>query len=464
MADRIVTARVWGPRRRKAGPGRKSRPWVVTVRYADGARELKSFKATPGGKEAADDYAAAKRLEVRAAAPALEIDRNIKLADYGARWLRRSAPKWKRGTVLQYETTTRVHIFPALGAMRVRDVHQQHIANFLTDLIVNGMAKSTAHTVFAILRKMLKKAKFEGVITNDPTAGIWAEVPASEETVSSRTKAMGREQLGRFLDSVTSSDLGEALSMFYLTASGTGMRVGELVALTVADVQLERASIRVHKNLTPERYGSIEDRLDSTKTAKEREVELGATLVGVLRGYVKGADPHRWLFPDPAGAPLSRNVIRYSFDKLRDAAGLPGHLTPHSLRHTYASLSLAGGASVVWVANQLGHSTPTMTLDVYAWAIPSGDRRWAGLLDDTMSPENRRPLATIIGVNASVLRPDSTVPQEALNSVGPQASTLDVPPRSESSDLEPPVSSAEPSNSAGIPPGGDRWRPKKERA
>lgn len=454
----MASPKVWGPRRRKPSSGRTSRPWIVVVRYSDGKKEQKTFPATPEGKEAAEDYAAAKRLEVRAAAPALEVDRNVTVADYSARWLRRGAPKWKRGTYLQYETNVRVHIVPALGRMRVRDIHQQHLVGFLTDLLLSGLAKSTVQTLFSITRKMLKKAKFEGLVPSDPTSGVWAEVPVSGDSTGARMKAMTREQLGQFTDAVIASRLSDTLTMLWLTAAGTGMRIGEVVALRVEDLKLDKGSILVHKNLAPERYGTLEERLSTTKTSKEREVELGASLLGLLREYVKGAAPTRWLFPDEDGVPPTRNVIRYAFDKLKEAAGLPEHLTPHGLRHTYASLTLASGASIVWVANQLGHSDPAMTLRVYAWAIPSADRRWASLLDDTMSRGNWRPSATIIKVEAAVIEPNATYKQGALVSVCRTDGTPADTPRTEVSYLAQPVQPADSTKDDQKPQVGDQWR------
>ena len=67
-------------------------------------------------------------------------------------------------------------------------------------------------------------------------------------------------------------------------------------------------------------------------------------------------------------------------------ASLPEHFTPHSLRHTYASLMLSKGAKLLWVSRQLGHADPSITLRVYGWALPDEDNVNVASLLDSVRP------------------------------------------------------------------------------
>ena len=83
-----------------------------------------------------------------------------------------------------------------------------------------------------------------------------------------------------------------------------------------------------------------------------------------------------WLFVTEEGTPLDESRVRKAFAAILKDAGLPARFTPHSLRHTYASLMLTKGAPLAWVAAQLGHSSPQVTLAKTAGErlVTSGDQ------------------------------------------------------------------------------------------
>jgi hypothetical protein len=76
-------------------------------------------------------------------------------------------------------------------------------------------------------------------------------------------------------------------------------------------------------------------------------------------------------------------VIQRAFELACKAAGLPGHLTPHSLRHTFASLLLSDGVSPAYVQRMLGHSSIRLTVDLYGRWLPMTNRAAVDRLDET---------------------------------------------------------------------------------
>ena len=89
------------------------------------------------------------------------------------------------------------------------------------------------------------------------------------------------------------------------------------------------------------------------------------------------------VFPSGAGTPLTASNIRRDFRKLLAASGLP-KIRFHDLRHTAASLMLNHRIPVLMVSKRLGHSKPSITLDVYGHLIPSKQEEAAQLMDDLM--------------------------------------------------------------------------------
>jgi integrase len=86
------------------------------------------------------------------------------------------------------------------------------------------------------------------------------------------------------------------------------------------------------------------------------------------------------MFPRDGGALMDKDYLANVFQRTLKAAGLP-HSRVYDLRHTYASLLLAEGAPVTYVAAQLGHSSPATTMRYYARWIPSKGKRWVDILD-----------------------------------------------------------------------------------
>jgi len=136
-----------------------------------------------------------------------------------------------------------------------------------------------------------------------------------------------------------------------------------------------------------------------------------ATKVAALR---QGRERSELLFPSAAGTYLDRANVEKAFKRVLKKAGLAPHFTPHSLRHTFASLLLQKGVSPAYVQEQLGHSSITLTVDTYGKWLPKGNPEIADLLDDR--PE---PLANLVVANgaesgSSDLSDSETAPAELL--------------------------------------------------
>ena len=135
-------------------------------------------------------------------------------------------------------------------------------------------------------------------------------------------------------------------------------------ALRVGSLDLLRRRMRIRSAFV-EIHGKLIE--GTPKTHQMRTVPLPRFLIDELAAHVEGKGPDDLVFSGPTGAPLrNTNFRRRRWDKAVKVAGLDG-LTPHDLRHTAASLSVAAGANVKSVQRMLGHASATMTLlDVYA--------------------------------------------------------------------------------------------------
>lgn len=143
---------------------------------------------------------------------------------------------------------------------------------------------------------------------------------------------------------------GAAIALAILLLFTTGMRVSELTALTVADIDLERRTLRVRG-----------------KGDRERLVFLtSGEVVSELRSFMKDeglkrAVPSTWLFRNRNGGRLSTNGIRHKLRSIAANAGLSRRITPHMLRHSAATSLLEAGIDIRFVQRLLGHRSISTT-------------------------------------------------------------------------------------------------------
>ena len=373
--------------------GPQTAPVGCGVDDAGGRRRQRTFAKS----EDAETFAATRRLELGQAAPPPTVDPNISVHAYSEHWLEHVSIKPK--TERYYRLALQHHIIPALGTLRVRDMHQQHVAAFLTEKIESGKYKvGTVRAMYATLRRLLSRAKFEGIVPANAVEAVWRELPLPTEkkkTTRKRTreqvKAMTRSQLDAFLDAARADEYFP----LFLTLARTGLRIGEGLALKIEDVDISAHEITVHSTLAASQRGiAFDDRLGTPKSGEERTVKMSDQLAEELRAHLvrrreqnlkrgQHDDASPWLFATSAtGVPLDESKARKVMTRVLKRAKLPTRFSPHSLRHSFATLSLNAGAPLNWVANQLGHSSPQVTLDWYSWALPSDDDvNHANLLD-----------------------------------------------------------------------------------
>jgi len=199
-------------------------------------------------------------------------------------------------------------------------------------------------------------------------------------------------------------------------AVGTGMRFGELGALWVSDVDLERRTIRVNKawkrsgeddaadvpgwlakQLKP-KHQMREHYLGVPKTSKSRRtITISPSLVKVLRKRMKGKVADDFVFTSNAGYPLhNRDFATHVWRKLVKQLETEGiaRFRFHDLRHTHVAWLVAGGAPLPHIQARLGHESITTTIDTYGHLLPAGDELISGIIDTGLAGKTIRPHVT----------------------------------------------------------------------
>jgi integrase len=197
-------------------------------------------------------------------------------------------------------------------------------------------------------------------------AGAVPKLPKAERPRPSRREAAYFEtaELPQLFTAIGSEGVYRVL---FETALKTGMRLGELSALTWGDVDLVGATIRVRQSYTG-------GELSTPKNHEQRSVDLTAELVELLGawwGELGKPDDSTLVFPGESSFLNPTTVLRRELYPAMKRAGIPRvgptgeKRTFHSFRHTHAKVALETGRQLIWLSRRLGHSSLKVTSDVY---------------------------------------------------------------------------------------------------
>ena len=338
--------------------------WVCDWRDGAGVRHWRTFDRKVEADTFRDKVGTEARQRLTPTVPA-----TIKVQAYADHWKVLIASTVKRRTLQRYDELLRLHLLPRFGACRVQQVERGQVKLFLAEKLNMGLEKRTVRNIQSVFRAMLNAAIEDGVIASNPASklGRTLNLTVSKATVQEEVKAMDKQQRQLFL-ATTCRETPRYYPLFFVLA-GTGMRLGEALALQPEDIDCSAQTIRIARAF------SEDGTLDTPKNGHGRTVDLSQSLTDTLAAHETTHKQEKlkfgwdalppWLFVTKAGTPLDPANVRRSMQSLLKKATLPLHFTPHGLRHTYASILLADGVSPVYVQEQLGHATIELTVSTY---------------------------------------------------------------------------------------------------
>jgi integrase len=295
-------------------------------------------------------------------------------------------------TVERHRELARLHVVPYLGGMRLQQLAPVHLSELYARLLregrrdgrPGGLAPRTVGHVHRTVHRALRQAVRWQLLARNPASDLELPTVPKSEMVT-----LTREQARALLGAAKARPL-----MYWLVLLGvaTGARLGELLALRWADVDLDAGAVRVGRSRRIV-GGRMEVKPPKTE-AGERTVALGPAAVVALKrlrveqagrrlvlggDYDAGAD---LVICKPDGRPYRPDSVSTMFRKFADAVGLPRTVHVHTLRHSAASFLAAAGVPASDIAAQLGHADGgALALRVYVHPLQENRRRAAEHLD-----------------------------------------------------------------------------------
>jgi integrase/recombinase XerD len=257
------------------------------------------------------------------------------------RGLSRNTLEAYRADLLQFGAYLREHSYDVLR------VGHPELSGFLTTLARGSaerppVAAATLQRKAACLRSFYRHLRREGAISHDPAAEL-----RGPRRTQKLPAVLSRDEVGALLDAprgASPAALRDRALLELLYACG--LRASEAVALALEDVDLDEQLLRTRG-----------------KGSKERLVPIGREAVGALRAYLSRGRPllvglrvERHVFVNRRGGPLSRQGLYKIVQGYAGEVGLADRMSPHTLRHTFATHLLAGGCDLRTLQEMLGHA------------------------------------------------------------------------------------------------------------
>ena len=291
-------------------------------------------------------------------------------------------PMLRASTYEGYRCDIENHIKPYLGGKNITQIKAADVQKLYNRLKASGrirvigeqgagLANATVRGIHMVLHEALDSAVCEGLIPSNPTDGAQPpKIIRKEKTV------LTASEMETFMKLIEDDEIWHD---FFYTDLMTGMRRGEICGLMWEDFDEEKGTLKVARSV---RYDKREPIIGETKTEDgKRTIFLPDSLWRVLNERKKNAIG-KWIFPHPTypDYPLNPGTAYRRLKELLADANLP-NIRFHDLRHTFASHAANSGIEPKTLAQIVGHTKASFTLDTYAHVTTDMQRNATSIVE-----------------------------------------------------------------------------------
>ena len=275
----------------------------------------------------------------------------------------------KNRTYLMYNYLIKKHINPILGEYELDDLTGIVLQNFALMKLENGnlinnngLSNNTVISIMSLLKQALKQAVFLGISNKEFTNHV--RLPHSKEKDITAFEISEQKKLEKYcLSSTKNNYIGIVICLY------TGIRLGELLALTWNDIDFNKGYLYINKTVyTINNNGKTISFVDKPKTENSiRIIPLPKQIIKELK-KIKNISSSRYVISTNKGNMVQNRSYQKSYKLLLTKCNIP-YKNFHSLRHTFATRALELGMDVKTLAEILGHKNPMITLNRYSHSM-----------------------------------------------------------------------------------------------
>lgn len=344
----------------------RSKKWEYRIKYMDPATGKQKEK-TKGGfrtKKEAQVEAAEVEKQIYLGQHAIIQSNELLVKDWFEKWLEVYGIHCEKSTLITRKRYINKHIIPKLGYHKLTLLTRIEYQKFINDLS-KGYAKTTVQTIHSIFCTAINKAVELEMLAGNKFRNI--SIKKDENMVDIKNNYLTKEQVEVFLQAAKSKHYHHYIIVSTLIR--TGMRKGELLALTWEDIDFENKTINITKSRN-------ELGVKSPKTKSSyRTIAIDNTLISEIKAYKTWQKKNRlkygplykeseYMVVSPNGSPMGEYGVNKVINTVLEKTNLH-HITPHGLRHTHAIMLLESGVDIKTVSDRLGHNSIDMTANVY---------------------------------------------------------------------------------------------------
>ena len=354
--------------------------WYIWISYKNQRTSRKIGKDRRTAMKAATEYRKKLALgEVDFSNGRDEAKNNLTFGEFCVDYLENVAKhRLKYNSWTSYGKTAKLYLLPVWEEKTLDSITRQDVKMLLLEKQASGLVVSN---IKICISAIFAEAVERELVTVNPAHNLGRVLRNGGPKTQARF--LSKEQVSALLQKA--QEEATEYYDFLLTAFRTGMRLGELLALSWDCINFDTKQIVVRRSFSHHHW-------DTPKSHKVRYIDMSDGLYEAQQNHHKKRDKNLFcqsytkkklhlVFPNKNGEPLNDNIFRRRiFYSLLTKADLP-KIRIHDIRHTYASLLLQAGAPIHYVKDQLGHSSIATTVDLYGHCQPGTNREAINRLD-----------------------------------------------------------------------------------
>jgi len=263
-----------------------------------------------------------------------ELKEKVRKSNVIRRYIRfLEGKRFSKSTVDTYSNFA-VDMFLYIGKRSISRITEQNIKDYIDNSFVpNGYSISTHRQFISSLKHL---------------AECFPEMKISDITLTMPSKSkklpdvLSEEEIVKLIDNARNLKHKTIITLLY----SSGLRIGEVINLRLSDINIERKQIFIR----------------NSKGRKDRYVILADSFIPMLKEYLTSYSPRYWFVEGTPGKQYSPSSIRNFLKHLCKVSGINKRVTPHTLRHSFATHLLENGVDIRYIQELLGHSKPETTM------------------------------------------------------------------------------------------------------